>query len=48
MIGMHVKAPIPQLAVLLADYQPILNKLLAKEPADRYQSAAELLADVGA
>ena len=46
-IGMHVKAPVPQLAVLLADYQPILNKLLAKEPADRYQSAADLLADVG-
>jgi serine/threonine-protein kinase PpkA len=46
-IGMHVKAPIPQLAVLLADYQPILNKLLAKEPADRYQSAADVLTEIG-
>jgi serine/threonine-protein kinase PpkA len=47
-IGMHVKAPVPKLAVLLAEYQPILDKLLAKSPGDRYQSAAELLADVGA
>ena len=45
-IGMHVKAPVPQLAVLLQEYQPILNKLLAKEPADRYQSAADLLAEI--
>jgi serine/threonine-protein kinase PpkA len=47
-IGMHVKAPIPKLAVLLADYQPILDKLLAKSPDDRYQSAGDLLAEIGA
>ena len=43
-IAMHVSAPVPQLAPLLADYQPVLNKLLAKSPDDRYQSAADLLA----
>ena len=47
-IGMHVKAPVPKLAVLLADYQPILDKLLAKSPDDRYQSAGDLLAEIGA
>jgi serine/threonine protein kinase len=47
-ITMHVKAPIPKLAVLLADYQPILDKLLAKSPDDRYQSAGDLLAEIGA
>ena len=47
-ISMHVKAPVPQLAVLLADYQPILDKLLAKSPDDRYQSAGDLLAEIGA
>jgi serine/threonine protein kinase len=47
-ITMHVKAPIPKLAVLLGDYQPVLEKLLAKSPEDRYQSAGDLLADIGA
>ena len=47
-ITMHVKAPIPKLAVLLGDYQPVLDKLLAKSPDDRYQSAGDLLADIGA
>ena len=46
-IAMHVNAPVPQLAALLADYQPILDKLLAKAPEDRYQSAADLIADIG-
>ncbi|HVJ11046.1 MAG TPA: serine/threonine-protein kinase [Burkholderiales bacterium] len=46
-IAMHVSAPVPQLAPLLVDYQPILDKLLAKAPADRYQSAADLIADIG-
>ena len=47
-ISMHVKAPVPKLAVLLADYQPILDKLLAKSPDDRYQSASDLLQEIGA
>ena len=45
-ISMHVSAPVPKLAPLLADHQPILDKLLAKAPDDRFQSAAELLAAI--
>jgi serine/threonine-protein kinase PpkA len=45
-ITMHVSGPLPQLAPLLADYQPILDRLLAKAPDDRFQSAAELLASL--
>jgi serine/threonine protein kinase len=45
-ISMHVSAPVPQLAALLVDYQPILERLLAKAPDDRFQSAAELLASL--
>jgi serine/threonine-protein kinase PpkA len=47
-IGMHVSAPIPQLAALISEYQPMLDKLLAKAPDDRYQSAAEFLASLPA
>ena len=47
-IGMHVKAPVPKLAVLLADHQPLLDKLLAKSPEDRYQNATEVLTEIGA
>jgi serine/threonine protein kinase len=35
-------APVPTLPVALARYQPVLDRLLAKNPEDRYQSAAEL------
>ena len=43
-INMHINAPVPRLAPLLAGYQPILDKLLAKKPEDRFQSARELFA----
>ncbi|HXM83184.1 MAG TPA: serine/threonine-protein kinase [Burkholderiales bacterium] len=43
MIEMHVKGPVPRLPERLAGYQPILDRLLAKQPADRFQSARELL-----
>jgi serine/threonine-protein kinase PpkA len=46
-INMHVNAPVPQLAALLSAHQPLLNKLLAKEPADRFQSAAEVIQEIG-
>jgi serine/threonine protein kinase len=42
-INMHVNAPPPQLADLLACHQPMLDRLLAKDPAERFQSAAEVL-----
>lgn len=41
---MHGNAPIPELDRELAQYQPLVNRLLAKEPAERFGSAGELLA----
>jgi serine/threonine-protein kinase PpkA len=41
-VGMHVNAPIPRLPGHLADYQALLDGLLAKKPEDRFQSAREL------
>jgi serine/threonine protein kinase len=46
-ITMHVNAPPPKLADLLSVHQPLLDRLLAKEPANRFQSAAEVVADIG-
>jgi len=43
---MHANAPLPVLEDGLAGYQPLLDRLLAKEPANRFASADELLADV--
>jgi eukaryotic-like serine/threonine-protein kinase len=45
-IYMHRKSPVPQLPEALAALQPLLHKLLAKRPADRFdtaQQAAEAL-----
>src|SRR5216683_3033978 len=39
----HKRAELPQIAPQFADYQEILRRLLAKSPADRYQSAGALL-----
>jgi serine/threonine protein kinase len=46
-ITMHVNAPPPKLADLLAGHQPLLDRLLAKEPDNRFQSAAEVVAEIG-
>jgi serine/threonine protein kinase len=46
-IAMHVNAPPPKLADLLSAHQPLLDKLLAKKPEDRFQSAAEVVATIG-
>jgi DNA-binding NarL/FixJ family response regulator len=40
----HREAPIPRLPAPIARYQPLIDKMLAKEPANRFQSVAELLA----
>lgn len=40
----HRQAPIPGLPTSLREFQPLLQKMLAKQPADRFQSIAELLA----
>lgn len=39
----HSKAPVPMLPHRLAKHQALLNLLLAKRPADRLQSAEEML-----
>jgi tRNA A-37 threonylcarbamoyl transferase component Bud32/CheY-like chemotaxis protein len=46
LIYQHVHGPVPQLPAKLAGYQPIVNRLLAKKPADRFQSARELFAHI--
>ena len=40
----HGNAPIPRLEPRLAEYQGVLDRLLAKDPDDRYASADDLLA----
>lgn len=42
----HINKPIPELPKTLASWQPILNKCLAKNPAERYQSALEVKQDL--
>ena len=42
----HAHAPRPRLVDALSHLQPVLDRTLAVDPADRYQSAAELLAQL--
>jgi len=44
----HKRAELPEIPEKCARYEPLLRRLLAKEPLDRFQSAAELLKAVGA
>ena len=44
----HKRAEMPEIAPQFADYQEILRRLLAKSPADRYQSAGALLEAISA
>jgi tRNA A-37 threonylcarbamoyl transferase component Bud32 len=46
-IYMHRKTPLPQLPEAQAALQPLLQQLLAKEPADRFGSAREAAAAIG-
>lgn len=51
LIFQHLHAPIPKLPEDVAHLQPLLGKLMAKNPDDRFSSTAELLnalADLGA
>jgi hypothetical protein len=38
----HAQAPIPLLPARFAEYQSLLNMMLAKKPEDRLQSVAEV------
>ncbi len=44
----HVSAPIPTLKKGLSRIQPVIDKVLAKDPAQRYQSGDELITDLEA
>ncbi len=44
---MHVTAPIPELPAKLARFQPLLNKLLEKDPHQRFQNGQEVAAALG-
>jgi tRNA A-37 threonylcarbamoyl transferase component Bud32/FixJ family two-component response regulator len=46
LVYLHIHGDIPRLPQRLAGYQPIIDKLLAKKPADRYRSARELFATI--
>ena len=48
LVDLHVNGPLPALPRPLAAHQPLLERLLAKKPADRFQSARELIAFLGA
>jgi serine/threonine protein kinase len=43
LITLHVGAPRPKLPAALADYQALLDRMIAVEPRDRYGSAQELI-----
>ncbi|MBK7982569.1 MAG: protein kinase [Candidatus Competibacteraceae bacterium] len=45
---MHVTAPVPELLADLARFQPLLNKLLEKEPAQRLQNGNDIIAALDA
>jgi serine/threonine protein kinase len=42
----HKRAELPAVESQYASYEPLLKRLLAKEPADRFQSAGELMSAV--
>ena len=44
----HITEPVPDLDEPYKQYQPLVNTLLAKEPAARYQSGREVIADIEA
>ena len=45
-IYLHGNAPIPELPAELSEYEPLVERLLAKEPAQRFGSAQELLVEI--
>jgi serine/threonine protein kinase len=45
-MSQHAASPVPVLAEPMAAQQPLLDRLMAKQPSARYASADELLADL--
>jgi serine/threonine-protein kinase PpkA len=43
LLMMHVRTPLPRLPAAHQRLQPVLDKMTAKQPADRYESAGALL-----
>ncbi len=43
LMQMHLHAAIPRLPDHLAQYQPLIDKLMAKDPRDRFQHAADVV-----
>ena len=46
LVAQHLRAPIPRLPAKVADCQPMLDRLLAKNPGGRYPDADALLAAI--
>ena len=46
LVRMHLHGEIPRLPERLAGYQTIIDRLLAKKPENRFQSARELFATI--
>ena len=44
LIYQHVHADLPQVPDHLSKYQEIIERTMAKDPRDRYQTAKELIA----
>ncbi|MDH4190789.1 MAG: protein kinase, partial [Betaproteobacteria bacterium] len=44
LLYMHQHAPIPKLPAALSGYQPLVERMMAKNPAQRYASADDLVA----
>ncbi len=45
-LAQHLNAPLPRLPEALADYQPLIDGLLAKRPGERLESADALLGEI--
>lgn len=46
LVMLHVSGEVPPLPPRLAGYQPIVDRLIAKDPSKRFQSARELFATI--